>query len=108
MTRARMTVAVTLAILLPAGSIHAADHTDGTPSQLNQPDPSSDITDVFAWMSDATHLTLIMDVFPGATPAEDASMPVSQFSNAVKYVFHTSSKMTLLGMPTPVNIICTF
>ena len=58
-----------------------------------QPDASSDITDVFTWMADANNAVLIMDVFPGATGA-------SKFSDAVKYVFHTSSVSAFASAPS--------
>jgi Domain of unknown function (DUF4331) len=78
----------------------AADHQDGPAATA---EPAADITDVFAWMSaDASMVNLVMDVFPfaGATP---------QFSNAVQYVFHTSSRASF-GVPaaSTVNVICTF
>ncbi len=81
----------------------AADHTDGTPATLNQPDASSDITDVYTWMADATHLNLVMDVFPNAVVG-------SKFSNAVQYVFHLTSKASLLATSgiNSYTAICTF
>ena len=85
-----------------AGPVLAADHTDGTPANLNQPDASSDITDVFAWTADASHVNLVMDVFPNA-------MAGSKFSNVVKYVFHTQAKASLLAATaTTASIVCTF
>lgn len=78
----------------------AADHQDGPAATA---DPSADITDVFAWMSsDASMVNLVMDVFPFATGTP-------QFSNAVQYVFHTSSQASY-GKPVggTVNVICTF
>src|SRR5579859_4493012 len=87
-------------LALPA---RAADHADGTPATLNQPDASSDITDLFVWMADATHANLVMDVFPNA-------MTGSKFSNAVKYVFHTTahtSYTATTGNQT-ADVICTF
>lgn len=98
------TVGVLAAVLLSPLAI-AADHADGTPTTLNNPDASADITDLFAWMtSDGTKLNLVMDVFPGAMGGATAS----KFSNAVKYVFHTSSGPAF-GMPmSQANVICTF
>ena len=74
--------ALGLAALLCATSAGAADHQDGAAVLT---DPASDINDVFAWTSpDGTRLNLVMDVFPFATTA-------ARFSDAVQYVFHTSS-----------------
>jgi hypothetical protein len=93
-------VGALLALSQPAS---AADHTDGTPANLDVPDASSDIADVLAWMSsDAKTLNLVMDVFPKAVAG-------SKFSDAVKYVFHLNSKKTgILDTPKPVNVVCTF
>ena len=67
------TVGVLAAVLLSPLAI-AADHADGTPTTLNNPDASADITDLFAWMtSDGTKLNLVMDVFPGAMGGATAS-----------------------------------
>ncbi len=74
-----------LAILasgLIVGSALAADHADGPRASI---DPASDITDVFAWSSpnaDRVHLVMCL--------ARNAS-PSSRFSDAVRYVFHTTS-----------------
>jgi hypothetical protein len=81
-----------------------ADHADGTPTMLFLgTDTSSDITDIFAWMSpDSMKMKLVMDVAPGAATG-------TKFSNVVKYVFHTSSHAAF-GMPpaSTVDIICSF
>ncbi|HEY3358731.1 MAG TPA: hypothetical protein VGQ83_36120 [Polyangia bacterium] len=102
--RKTVTVAVALVVAAAAASLAvAADHADGTPAALNQPDPSSDITDLFAWMTpDAARLNLIMDVSPGATAG-------TQFSDAVKYVFFLGSRPGF-GDPVAnrVQIIATF
>ena len=83
-----------------------ADHGDGTPANLFLgTDTSSDITDIFAWMSpDSMKVKLVMDVAPGA-------MTNTKFSNVVKYVFHTSSMPQFPLAPQAmmhVDIICTF
>ena len=96
-------VGLVAALGLPL-SARGADHADGTPSNLFiGSDTSSDITDIFAWMSpDAMKMKLVMDVAPGA-------MTGTKFSNAVKYVFHTTSRAAFTGTPTSaVDIICTF
>src|SRR5438046_1308185 len=94
--------AATTAVLLTAAhpSVSwAADHRDGPAAKA---DASTDINDVFAWMSpDRTQLNLILTVFPLATSA-------AKFSNAAKYVFHINS-MASYGKPaTEVRIVCTF
>ena len=90
-----------LAVALSAAPLaRAADHQDGPAATA---DPAADITDVFAWMSpDATKVNLVMDVYPAATTT-------SQFSNAVQYVFHTSSRPSFgVAAASSVNVICTF
>jgi hypothetical protein len=89
--------------LLASPTAWAADHGDGTSTGIALAlEPAADINDVFAWMSaDATHVNLAMSVFPGATAA-------SKFSDAVKYVFHTSSLSMFLGPSVARDIICTF
>jgi hypothetical protein len=77
----------------------AADHQDGT-TALN--DPSADITDIFAWMPDATHVALVMDIMPAASTS-------AQFSNTVKYAFHTTGQAAYGGAKDPeIDVICTF
>ena len=77
----------------------AADHQDGPATTA---DPTSDITDVYAWTNaDHTKVNLVMDVSPLATPN-------SKFSNAVQYVFHTSSGSAYGMTSGGTNVICTF
>jgi hypothetical protein len=82
---------------------YASDHADGTTAgPALALDPTADINDVFTWMSsDASQVNLVMSVFPGATAT-------SRFSDAVKYVFHTSSMTAYLGTAVARDIICTF
>ncbi len=88
-----------LALLAPGPSL-AADHQD-SPSVLA--DPTSDLGDALAWMSpDATKLNLLASVVRRATPE-------SRFSDAVQYVFHTTSRNAFGDPPSAeVNVICTF
>jgi hypothetical protein len=90
----------TAVVAVGAPLLMGADHADGSTATA---DPSADITDVFAWTSpDATHLNLVMDVFPFATAG-------AQFSDAVQYVFHTRSKASFLASDeSAVDVICTF
>jgi hypothetical protein len=86
--------------LLGATDLRAADHRDG-PAALA--DPSTDINDLFAWISaDGAQVYLAMTVFPAADKN-------AKFSNAAKYVFHTNSKPSYVNTTaTNQNIICTF
>lgn len=97
------TVGVLTAVVLST-TARGADHADGTPTMLFLgTDTSSDITDIFAWMSpDSMKMKLVMDVAPGAATG-------TKFSNVIKYVFHTQSHAAF-GMPPggTVDIICTF
>jgi hypothetical protein len=86
-----------------AGYALGADHTDGTPAVLDQPDASSDITDLFAWTtSDGSKVNLVLDVYP-------AAMSGSAFSDAVKYVLHTTSAAAYGATGTrQLDVIVTF
>jgi hypothetical protein len=87
--------------LLFAAPASAADHRDGA-SVLT--DPSTDINDVYTWMSaDRSKVYLIMTVFPAA------SKTTSRFSNSAYYVFHTTSRATYTSATaTPYDIVCAF
>jgi hypothetical protein len=88
------------AALLPAQAAIAADHLDGAAVKT---DPTTDINDVYSWMSaDGTKVYLAMTVFPAATTA-------AKFSNAAYYVFHTASRADFLNQTmVPKDIICSF
>jgi hypothetical protein len=79
-------------------SVRAADHVDGPAAAA---DATSDIDDVYAWMSpDATDLNLVMTI--GRNVPRDF-----QLSDAVQYVFHTTSRGTFGATPSAeYNIIC--
>jgi hypothetical protein len=92
------------ALLTPTA--RAADHQDGPATTA---DPAADITDVFVWMSsDKSQTNFVMDVFPNAGPASGNP----QFSNVVKYSFHTLSYPSYpITGPAPGSagqITCTF
>lgn len=89
------------AALPPSGPALAADHRDG---DFVLADPSTDINDVYTWMSsDASKVYLAMTVFPAA----NATM--SKFSTAALYVFHTASRASFgATTATPLDIICSF
>jgi hypothetical protein len=101
MTKRSIVPLTILAACLGARPARAADHLDGPAVKA---DPSTDITDLYAWMSpDAAHLYLVMDVYPLADKAN------SRFSNVAKYAFHLHSAAqyggTVKGME---DLICTF
>ena len=78
----------------------AADHRDGPAVRA---DPAADINDLFAWTSaDANRIYLVMTVFPFSTEA-------AHFSDAVQYVFHTSSQPAFGSDDTSsLEIVCDF
>jgi hypothetical protein len=88
------------AVWLLSTPSYAADHQDGPAATAS---PAADITDVFAWMSpDHAKMYLVLDLFPAATAA-------AKFDTNTLYVFHTTSKATLLATAgTPLDIICKF
>ena len=100
MNRTSWIAALGLAVsLLPAAPALAADHLDG--ASVKQ-DPSTDINDVYSWMStDRTKVYLAMTVFPAADKA------TAKFSTAAYYVFHTASR-TGTGAATPTDVVCGF
>lgn len=100
MNRTSWIAALGLAVsLLPAAPALAADHLDG--ASVKQ-DPSTDINDVYSWMStDKTKVYLAMTVFPAADKA------TAKFSTAAYYVFHTTSR-TGTGAATPTDVVCGF
>jgi hypothetical protein len=83
----------------------ASDHGD-SPSVVN--DPAADINDVYAWMQ-GDNVVLAMTVIPNAQPTAADGAAGSQFSDAVQYVFHTTSQASF-GAATvvPEDIIATF
>lgn len=87
-------------LIASAGDASAADHRDGAAVKT---DPSTDINDVYAWVSpDGSKVYLGLTVFPVA----DA---MAKFSNTAKYVFHLRSGATYGATSTQdVRIICTF
>lgn len=86
--------------LCALGPARAADHRDAPGAKQ---DPSSDINDVFAWMSaDGSKVYLGMTVFPNANIG-------SRFSDKVQYVFHTVSKAArTAGAAMATDVICVF
>lgn len=88
------------AALPPTGPALAADHRDG---DFVLADPSTDVNDVYSWMSaDTTKVYLAMTVFPAATTG-------SRFSPAALYVFHTASRAAFGATTvTPLDVTCSF
>jgi hypothetical protein len=99
----KMRLALVAAGILGAGvlqhsSVRAADHADG-PAAIA--DPTSDVDDVYAWMSpDAADLNLVMTI--------GKDVPRSfQLSDKVQYVFHTTSRSAFgAAAGAEYNIIC--
>lgn len=92
--------------LVAAPAVMAADHLDG---QEVTKDPASDITDLYSWVSpDGTKTYLVMNVAPLARVTATDTAPASKFSDAVQYVFHTTSMPSYGAAGTPLNVICTF
>lgn len=89
--------------LLPAQAALAADHLDGSATGVKA-DASTDINDVYTWMSaDGTKVYLIMTVSPAADVA------TAKFSNSAHYVFHTASRDGFLNQQAvPTDVICSF
>jgi hypothetical protein len=91
-----------------APEARSADHRDGDATTA---DPAADINDVYTWV-EGSNMVLAMTVFPnGGDFGIDAGTPA--FSNAVQYVFHTTSEAAYGppvdgSSPMPVDIICTF
>ena len=79
-------------------SVFSADHLDGLEVQN---DPSTDITDVYAWLNDSEKLNLVLNVFPLA----DSN---SKFSDSAYYVFYVSSSSAYGATPTTKKVICSF
>ena len=75
--------AIAFAATQPGNRVLAADHADGPAASA---DPTSDIDDVYAWMSpDTTDVNLVMTIgrdVPGTF----------KLSDKVQYVFHVSSR----------------
>lgn len=89
--------------LLPMSAALAADHRDGAAVLT---DPSTDLNDVYSWVSgDGSKVYLIMTAFPAA------DRNASKFSTAAYYVFHTASRPAFsapAALAKPFDIICSF
>lgn len=98
-------VALAASMALGGGVARAADHRDG-PAALA--DPTTDITDVYAWMSsDGAKAYLVMDV-QGANTGATAT---TKFSNTALYVLHLGSAAAYnpaAPKASDQTIICTF
>lgn len=101
---------VTLMVLgLMAGGVaQAADHRDGSAVTATTGDPTTDITDVYAWTSsDGARVNLIMNI-QGANTGATAS---TRFSNSALYVFRLRSQQNFAGTggtPVVAPIVCNF
>src|SRR5437867_4290338 len=94
-------IGMALAIGL-SGAARAADHRDG-PAAAG--DSTTDITDVYAWMSAAgDKVYLVMDV-EGAPMGATAT---TKFSNTALFAFHITSGMKFQMTTDEQLIICSF
>lgn len=85
-----------LAVSIPA---LAADHVD-SPAAIAE--PTADITDVYAWMTeDAEMLNVILNVAPFAGDA-------AEFSTATQYAVHIGSSMAYGEESTAHMLVCQF
>lgn len=92
-----LSLALCLAGVSTAG--YAADHGD-VPSA--GADPTADITDLYAWMTnDATKLNLVLDVYPSAGAS-------AAFSPAVIFAFSISSSQAYGGQQQSKKLLCKF
>ena len=91
------TIAGCLAAMSLASAAIAADHLD---APLVMVDPATDINDLYTFM-DKDQVVLVATVFPLAVTD-------SKFSDAVQYIFHTTSAAAFGPAMTNRDIVCTF
>jgi hypothetical protein len=96
----RVAAAIALVATVAGTPARAADHRDGPAVQA---DPSTDINDVYAWMSaDGTKVNLVMSVFPNA-------MAGAKFSTSALYVFHVNAFQRFGDVaPNVATVVCSF
>ncbi|MGE0548374.1 MAG: hypothetical protein AB7O24_02295 [Kofleriaceae bacterium] len=89
-----------VAVITPTFVGYAADHLD-SPSLAST--PLADIADVFAWMTDESHLALAMTV----SPNDSGDMG---FGPGIQYVFHLASSASYSAgqAGNETRLICTF
>lgn len=94
--------------LMAGGVAQAADHRDGSGVTATTGDPTTDITDVYAWTSsDGARVNLIMNVQGANTGATTST----RFSNSALYVFRLRSQQNFAGTggtPVVAPIVCNF
>ena len=84
-----------------ATTAFAADHRDGSATGVKA-DPTTDINDLFVFPN-GNNVVLAMTVSPFADKA------TAKFSDAAKYVFHTTSHVGFTNAATGTeDVICTF
>jgi hypothetical protein len=100
MNKSKLIALVALLGLIGFGSSAlAADHLD---SPAVDEDPTTDITDLYAWMQDDDTLNLAVNTFPMA--GESAT-----FSTEVQYVFHILSDSGVPSLESEMTtVICQF
>jgi hypothetical protein len=75
----------------------SADHLDAPATKA---DPTADLNDLYTWV-DGNNFILALTLFPAATTS-------SKFSDALQYVFHTTSGATFGAISSTEDLICTF
>ena len=99
----KLLTALALAASVTGGVARAADHRDGPATSA---DPTTDITDVYAWMTgDGAKVNLVLDIQGGPMGATKDT----KFSNTALFVLHiNSSAKALDGAAGEQLIICSF
>ena len=85
------------------GAARAADHRDGPAASA---DPTTDITDVYTWMTgDGAKVNLVLDIEGGAMGATKDT----KFSNTALFAFHITSSAKALDMAAAEQlVVCSF
>lgn len=93
------TIAVAAAALAVPLTVFAADHGDISAGGM---EPTADLTDLYAWMSDDTSMLNLVMAVNGNAGASDT------FSDALAYVFHVDSTAGLGQAQTDTPVMCKF
>ncbi len=95
----RFVTSALIVVCAAGGTALAADHID-SPAAIAE--PTADLTDFYAWMSDdASSLNMVMGMHPFATAD-------SRFSDAVTYAFHVGSTTGYGEAEQSTDVICRF
>jgi hypothetical protein len=110
LTKAILGSACIAAVAAYAPAARSADHQDAPGTKA---EPTADINDVYAF-NDSTSSVFAMTTFPAENlaTAADGGAETALFSDAVQYVFHTTSMPafgeTDAAATSSLDIICTF